>query len=388
LPNTSCSRSAEDLLARCLNGERPPLDPRLPAECSRELLRIFVEGLSDRFEPALCDIYADVFSQAIPGHDPRELAARYRRVRRPRRCQADPDTVFVLSRVTIGADVAVTSVLLDAAKKRFPKAAIVLAGSSKVHELYAADPRITPLEVAYPRTGSLAERLADHPRLRAQLSQPRSIVIDPDSRLTQLGLLPVCEEENYYFFESRAYGGESDAPLSELTRRWAFETFGVEDARPYIAPSPVDEQPDVAISLGIGENPAKRIADPFEEQLLAELIARGRTIYIDKGAGGEETARVERAIAKANAGDRIRWWQGAFAPFAAAIARSRLYIGYDSAGQHVAAACGVPLITVFAGYPCDRMFHRWHPTGPARIDVIKVTNQTPGEVLSALHPLL
>jgi hypothetical protein len=29
--------------------------------------------------------------------------------------------VFVLSRVTLGADVAVTSVLLDAAKRRFPK---------------------------------------------------------------------------------------------------------------------------------------------------------------------------------------------------------------------------------------------------------------------------
>ncbi len=376
---------AEDLLARCLAGERPPLDPRLTADCSRELLRIFVEGLSDRFDPALCDVYADVFSYAIPGHDPRELAARYRRVRQQRRCQGNPDTVFVLSRVTIGADVAVTSVLLDAAKKRFPKAAIVLAGSSKVHELYAADPRIVPLEVAYPRTGTLAERLADYPRLRAQLSQPRSIVIDPDSRLTQLGLLPVCEEEDYFFFESRAYGGESDAPLSELTRRWASEIFGIDDAHPYIAPAPVAEQPDVAISLGVGENPAKRIADPFEERLLAELIARGRTIYIDKGASGEETERVERAIAKVNAGNRIRWWQGAFAPFAAAIACSRLYIGYDSAGQHVAAACGVPLITVFAGFPCERMFQRWRPSGPARMDVIKVTNPAPAAVLARVH---
>jgi len=45
--------------------------------------------------------------------------------------------------------------------------------------------------------------------------------------------------------------------------------------------------------------------------------------------------------------------------------QSNLYVGYDSAGQHVAAAAGVPLVSVFAGHACDRMFSRWCPTGPA-----------------------
>ena len=38
---------------------------------------------------------------------------------------------------------------------------------------------------------------------------PNSIVIDPDSRLTQLGLLPICREEDYYFFESRSFGADT-----------------------------------------------------------------------------------------------------------------------------------------------------------------------------------
>ena len=48
------------------------------------------------------------------------------------------------------------------------------------------------------------------------------------------------------------------------------------------------------------------------------------------------------------------------------IARSPLYIGYDSAGQHAAAALGIPAITVFAGHPNERFLRRWHPhgTGP------------------------
>ena len=36
-------------------------------------------------------------------------------------------------------------------------------------------------------------------------------------------------------------------------------------------------------------------------------------------------------------------WEGSFAGFAAHIQKSKFYVGYDSAGGHVAAACGVPL---------------------------------------------
>ena len=99
----------------------------------------------------------------------------------------------------------------------------------------------------------------------------------------------------------------------------------------------------------MGENPAKRIADPFEEQLLALLAGTGLPLCIDKGAGGDEAERVDRAVARSGAA--VTFWEGSFAGFASIIAGSRLYVGYDSAGQHVAAACGVPLISVFAGFP-------------------------------------
>ncbi len=121
------------------------------------------------------------------------------------------------------------------------------------------------------------------------------------------------------------------------------------------------------VSFGVGENPAKRVADPFEEELLRRLP---RPILIDKGAGGEEAERVERAVAKAG-GEGIVMWDGSFAGFAAHIQRSRLYVGYDSAGGHVAAACGVPLISIFAGSVSERMFQRWRPTGAGKIEIIR-----------------
>jgi ADP-heptose:LPS heptosyltransferase len=371
------------MLDACLAGGRPPREAAraLALDCPREFFGVLVEGLADRFEPALCDVYADLMAEVVaaaePGVNPAELAARYRRVRRVRRCGADPAVVFVLSRVTLGADVAVASVLLDALKRRFPAAAIRLAGPAKNWELFAADPRIGHLPVSYPR-GSLRERLAPWAELRAALARPDAIVVDSDSRLTQLGLLPVCAEENYFFFESRAYGGEGGETLSELARRWAAETFDIPDASPYLAVPAPEERADIAVSLGVGENPAKRIADPFEEELLRLLAARGGVIRVDRGAGGEEAARVERAIARCGAPPgRIRTWDGSFAGFASVVSRSGLYVGYDSAGQHVAAAAGVPLVSVFAGFPAERMFQRWRPAGR----VVRVDDPDPARVL-------
>jgi hypothetical protein len=376
------------------------LPPALLEEpCAQALFGILVEGLGDRFEPALCDIYARLFSQAIPGAD----LARYDRVRHPRPVAGNPARVIVLSRVTLGADVAVTSVLIDAAKQRFPEAEIVFAGPRKNFEMFAADPRLSHAAVEY-RRGSLPQRLAVWDELKALAASPDCLVLDPDSRLTQLGLLPIGDQDRYHLFESRRYGGTSSLNLPALAAQWSQETLGVPNAAPYIAPSPPLETvgrtpwsgcplgqdalvpllPYIAVSLGVGENPAKRLPDPFESEFLALLSARA-PLVIDKGAGGEEAARAERAAA--GAGAQATLWEGSFARFAQIIAGSSLYVGYDSAGQHVAAACGVPLISVFAGFPSLRMFHRWRPSGP-RVTVIRVDQPGHDDVLAQVAQAL
>jgi len=402
-------RSAEiahEILQRCLCGEdwRQESYFQLLSACcgqgpdearaaSEALFGVLVEGLADRFEPRLSDTYAQLFAEAVafaqPGWSAAELVKRYRRVRKTRVFDAKSGqirTVFVLSRITLGADIAVTSLALDAAQRRFPSARVILVGSAKSHELFANDPRIGHIPVSYGRGGSLRDRLSVWPELQRCFSEPDSIVIDPDSRLTQLGLLPVCPEESYFFFESRAFGGDSNASLTELMRRWFGNVFGIDDAAPYVAlepPKDIPEGPVVTVSLGVGDNAAKRIPDPFEERLLAALRERGATVLVDKGAGNDEAERVERAVARAGAGaNEIRTWEGAFADFASLISRSRLYVGYDSAGQHAAAACGTPLVSVFAGYPSLRMFERWRPTGRGPIEVVRVDERDPDAVLA------
>ena len=391
MENTSADRTAQQLLNYCLAGAPWPehlLDLLVYGGGDAALFRIVVERLGDLFEPNLCRVYADLFSEVIarkiPSLHAEHLAARYDRVRRPRVLDRKPDAirnVFVLSRVTLGADVAITSVILDAAKERFPNAEIYFVGPPKSWELFAADRRLQHVPIAYGRSGTIDDRLSVWPQLRQTVSVPNSIVIDPDSRLTQLGLLPICPEEDYYFFESRSYGGTSDEPLSRLATRWVAETFGVEDAKPYIRTGLEAPEVATAVSFGVGDNPAKRLPEDFEAELLKQLP---RPVLLDKGAGGEEAERAERVASRA--GDGISLFDGSFAGFAAHIERSRLYVGYDSAGGHAAAACGVPLISIFAGFASERTFERWRPTGCGKIWIIRPdqTTDSLGELFRAV----
>ena len=376
------------MLAYCLEGREAPdalVDPLLDAACSPELFRTVIERLADLFEPRLCLVYARLFARimarVLPEFDAEDLFARYLRVRRPRVFDGPaPERVYVLSRVTLGADIAVTSVFLEAARRRFPRARVFLAGGAKSAQLFEGAEWLAHLPVAYPRGGSLEQRLEARHGLREQLSTAGALVIDPDSRLTQLGLLPVCAESAYLFFESRGYGGEGDENLGTLARRWCREVLEVDAGAAPLRPPPVAldvPENSAAVSLGVGDNAAKRLDAGFEAGLLRELGARFGSIVIDRGLGADEGARVDQAMAASGiARERFVVWNGSFAEFVALLSRCRFYAGYDSAGQHAAGACGIPLMTIFAGYASERMLARWRPTGPA-VTVIAV--REPGD---------
>ncbi len=368
------ARILDDLIERALDEE----DTFVARAATRALFRILIERLGDLFEPALCDVYARLFahviSKALPAYNADELVLRYNRVRQVRRFSGgEVQRVFVLSRVTLGADIAVTSVALAAAKQRFPEAEICLVGPEKNAELFAADPRIVPISLMYVRSGLLRERLLAAAELLVAVNEPSSIVIDPDSRLTQLGLMPVGEDDaRYYFFESRAFGGELAMGLPQLAAEWLTEVFDVEFSKPYVAPLRQPKIAEISVSWGVGENAQKRMSDEFEYLVLSELLRKERTVLLDRGSGGEEAERVDRLAQRLAAFSNLRLHDGSYGSFASHIAQSQLYVGYDSAGQHVAAAAGVPLVSVFKGYVCDRMLARWSPdTGGSHVVVVR-----------------
>jgi ADP-heptose:LPS heptosyltransferase len=414
-------------------------DPALSRIGVYGLFPLLVEPLGDAFTPEACALYDQLFVQVIQycrrqpdgGAIDRQLrhfglvtetdllarAARIRRQSHFDREQAPQvKKAFVLSRVTLGADIAVTSVALAALKEVFPMATISLVANAKTLQLFAGDPRVQLCTIEYPRSGGLIERLAIWLRVLEALRQATAgldpteyVIVDPDSRLTQLGLLPlVADERSYLFFESRSYRAAGRQQLSALTAHWLQQVFGISPpVYPYCAPSLHDVAaarrivdtlksgamgPIVSVNLGVGANPAKRLPDPFEMRLLTRLLSEGATIILDKGGDTEEGGRIEalvnslggeglRALALDERRDRVLspaelrgiqllTWQGGIGRFAALIAESAAYIGYDSAGQHIAAAFGVPTIDIFAGFTSPRMPQRWSPHGPGSVHVL------------------
>jgi hypothetical protein len=304
--------------------------------------------MADSFDPAQAAAYEELMGFWIP-----------RSRRGFSRIPGVVSTVYVLSRVTLGADIKITSIILDTMRRRFPEAEVVFVGGKKSAELFDA----SWLEANYPRSGSIADRIAFAHNL--PLNAPDSIVVDPDSRITQLGLIPLGQ--NYFHFPSRT--ADSAPNLTDLTKNWLTETFG-HSGEAFISPERVaidGDAPRVAINLGVGENETKRIPGDFEANLLRDLSLKYQTLWIDRGAGGEEAARVTAAAAGLN---NVRFWEGSFAGFASIISQCDHYVGYDSAGQHAAAASAVPLTTYFVGAPSARFRERWAPSGRGPIEVI------------------
>ncbi len=327
-----------------------------------------------------------MIAAAEPGLESAALDGRYRDVRRVRPPAFEPTDVYVLSRVTLGADIAVTSILMDGARQRFPNARLWFAGPRKAWELFEGS-GWSYLEVPYGRTAMLRDRLGAFEPLKRALDRPgvfaaRSRLAADAARLAA-GLRAAGSSS---FRKPRLRSCDSDATLPALARQWVWQTLGIENAEPWFHPKvnhTLPGQKVATVSFGIGENPAKRVGDPFEEQTLRYLIESGWQVLLDTGApGGEEDRRVRATVARMGiAGQGIALHEGSFASFAAFIAGSQLYVGYDSAGQHVAAALDVPLVSVFAGFSCERMLQRWQPDGPGAKRVIAVRAETVDELI-------
>ena len=439
-------------------------EPCLAEPGHRATFPSLVERLSDSFNPRYCLLYDRAFAQMIthcrrlPAGRKLDVALRefglesegdlIRRKARLRDRQRILDVrerplvrkVLVLSRVTLGADVAITSVALQKARRSFPASELILLGSSKLLQLFGGDGNLRIRTVQYQAQGGLLDRLASSlPVMEAVKEETRDhrpeqyVVIDPDSRLLQLGLLPVLRDESRYFFlESRRFGEPGDGSMSRITLRWLNEIIGgQQEMDDEILPAVNLRERDkelarelcqglrrggsnflVAVSFGVGGNQQKCLPDPFEKKLLLRLLEENSTVLLDKGFGEEEKARANRLVDCVRASGRtvleldqerakqvhgsqsapcqMLTWEGEIGAFSAVVGESDEYIGYDSAGQHIAAALGVPTIDIFSVAASPLFQERWRPSGRRAVRVVAEAGPdgTPREPASVVSEIL
>ena len=412
-------------------------DTGLNANASSALFNIVVEGLCDEFEDMQVEIYDRVmcqiisFCRSIPqGRDLDEKLSRFGFLSHEsllgraagmrnhffiREDIQQPEKILFLSRVTFGADIAVTSVLMQRFAQAFPGAELILLGGAKLNGIFGGLKKLRIRELHYPRRGDLLARFSVWFSTLAAIEEEtagigdRFLVVDPDSRLSQLGILPVADAGRYFFFNSRFNGGSPyRLSMSELANEWANHILpesGFRNPAVWIDAASKKTAAGlmntlrrsaghiVTVNLGVGGNRRKRLDDDFELRLLASLLSEpGTTVILDCGADAEEKNRArdllgalsnqgfeaaEAVLGKTPvtlSGPGIISILSSIGEIAAVISESDEFIGYDSACQHIAAAAGIPSCTVFAGSNNPRFVRRWHARGKAVSRIIHVDN--------------
>ncbi len=422
-------------------------DAALARPAEDAIFSLLVERLSDSFNPDFCALYDRLFVQVVDWcrhrpagarldeelrafslHTAEDLLERKSRLVTPAPLATHwlvrtsrIERILVLSRVTLGADVAVTGTVIAHLKRRFPHATVVLLAPAPIEELFSGDPRIRVRNVAYARNGSLIERLnawlevLDAVRDEtADLDESDYLIVDPDSRLTQLGIFPLIQDElRYFFFESRGYGQDTSECIGALASRWASQAFGgpelvfptlslADEDRAFAAGlrarlARAGASHVATVNFGVGGNAQKQLSEDFEYALATALIANGSFVLLAKGVGAEELARSQRLIGRLRSDGRsvvefsgqhsdsvprtgalrvhVLAWEGRVGAYAALIGESDEYIGYDSGGQHIAAALGVPTVDIFVHSPFPLFMQRWRPYGPGTVRVVDATNR-------------
>lgn len=309
--------------------------------------------------------------------------------------------VFILSRVTLGADIAITSLIISRVQKAMPHAQIFLVGPEHLRLLFYNN-GLRYLEFSYQRYGTFLEKMGAWPRLFQLIGEeskdltPQEILLfDTDSRLSQLGLLPLTHSSSTHYLCSRQ-DIKGDLSLSDITTNWLDHIFtDTPPSFPYFSINPEKLAPcqlfashlrpttfKIVVNFGVGNDATKRLADPFEEELLATLLKTKDTLIIlDSGKGEHEETMAKRLLAKmAETGYKtaeisesqlahaeilfqhgLLRFTGKIDTMAGLISSNDLFIGYDSCGQHVATATETPAIICFAGAPNKRFLERWQP---------------------------
>jgi ADP-heptose:LPS heptosyltransferase len=416
-------------------------DPELINPGTHALFSTIVESLCDDFEELQTETYNRVMTQVISycrtisagkEFDSRlkefgiyssdDIINRIRKVRSNGASlsrKTSIQKVLLLSRVTIGADIAITSVIIQRLQHTMPDTQIVLIGSNKLKEVYGGNPRIKISEVPYSRKGGLLERLESWRTVLEIITEETDglredevILIDPDSRHSQLGILPLVPDERYYFFDSRSdttFNRKMSMP--ELTNDWFNRLTGEESFRypaVWIPEHYLDRAAGfcsrfrndgakkiIAVNFGVGGNPRKRVSRHLEEKLLLTLLEEpGTVILLDKGVGNNEMLYTDSLInavkekghpaCHASLGSeisseimhRIIGIKSSIGEMAALIKNCNEYIGYDSACQHISAALKTPCITIFAGSNNMRFIRRWSAHGQNICNIVHVDTLT------------
>ena len=412
-------------------------DAHLSSIAAQALFDIIIESLCDDFEDLQTETYNRVMAQIVSYcrklepvgeldrllqqfqiYNRGDLLNRIQQIRTDdKRLSRNQNIkkILLLSRVTIGADVAITSIIIQRLAEFFPAANLVLIGGSKLNEIFGGNSKIKLRRITYSRDGGLLDRLACWQSVLNVIKHETSdcslediILVDTDSRILQLGVLPIIDQSHYFFFDSRSeVSFTGNLSMAQSTNAWLNTITGEENfclPKVWLHPSNLQRAAQlyaelknngaknvIALNFGVGGNPRKKVGAHLELELMLSLLQEPNTVLLlDKGFGDVELQSSNSLLdtikgkgyttentelgqkLKTNLDSGVVGLQTGIGEIAALIANSDEYIGYDSACQHIAAAVKTPCLTIFAGSNNMRFIRRWSAFGPDTCKIVHV----------------
>ncbi|MFH1776132.1 MAG: hypothetical protein ABH952_01005 [Candidatus Omnitrophota bacterium] len=339
----------------------------------------------------------------------------------------DAEKVFVFSRGTIGGDVNLTSIVLQKITETMPQAKIVFLGDlHRLGSLFAGIKNISFVDFPYRRTETLANQIADSLKavniLETNGYEPGMPVIDLSGHGLIHGMMPVCNEEDHYYFPMVAPKGKSlGEEINEQSNR-VFDALGATYSKLHIADEELsavagfyDKLPRgkkvITMAFGVGGDYTKAVSEEFEQEVVSGVIDRGSLAILNGGFGEVEEARtvqlieairekghkiyividelrtetkkilqenglnfyvVKDTIAEVEIPDDVELIVhfGKISTCTVLIANSACFIGYDSMTQHLAAASRVPEVIVYAGCETERFPELWRPYTDSEVEQV------------------
>ena len=400
----------------------------LTAESRNIYSKIFTLVISVARNAPACEAI-DKKLRGIRINDEEDLYAHYENVRNQRSnfdaANAEKvGKVAILSRMTIGADIAVTSAIIERLKVEYPNAGIVIIGDKRIGGLFESDSRVSVAPIKYSKGGTLAVRLNSWIDLADMVEElAPDYIFSPSSRLDQLGILPLTDTERYFFWGSAVPEGQKPRALTLMMNEWMNNVFGTPGAGTLYYPAlhmgsghtadagkvwskyGLADKYVISAKYDVGGNHDKSLGTEFEKAHLPGLLSEdGSVVVMDRGFGDEELAHSQVLIDEAarlgariiditdiadgsGVGNRIDEmdpadkdavegptlivFHGSVAGWAALVGKTDEAFSYDSVGQHIAAALNVPVVIAFTGYRTKFFPKIWTPMGRAEVVSIR-----------------
>jgi len=356
----------------------------------------------------------------------------------PKEKRDDIKKIFVLSRSTMGAEIALNGIIIPKLLRIFKNAEIIFIDSTSTGKYLFKDPKIKIVDKFKDENGNVINLKWDRKGMPIKerfecsanvsffinheiknLREDEYFIVDADTRLSQTGSMPLVKTENHYFIDTTQKNGEFGVHINDVSKvkllgrvcneylNYVFEDNEIDypqislskqgklNADSVFEEFGFNNKFNILFRLGVGVE-RRQLSREFEIGLANKIIKQGHNLILIRSPDADEEEKNMNFInALKNSGKSVTeiivednkikvvgkkdadfyTFRGDLESLKGMIKNSSVFLGYNSNGQHIASALEVPFVTISTGHANRLFYKRWIPLAKTDYEVIEVNKK-------------